>query len=49
MSQRVFHSEYREEPCGNRVDFFGSTVFHRFSTGSYSVFCTGFVAEKASL
>ena len=38
MSHRVFHKEYRQEPCGNRVDFFGSTFFDRFPQSSPSDF-----------
>lgn len=48
MSHRVFHKEYRQEPCGNRVDFFGSPFFRSFSTEFSFGFCTGFVVEKAS-
>lgn len=32
MSHRVFHKEYRQEPCGNRVEFLGVTFFRSFST-----------------
>ena len=48
MSQRVFHSRRRQDPCGNRVDFLGGTVFHSFSTGFCSGICTGFAVEEAS-
>ena len=48
MSQRVFHNEHRQEPCGKCVDFFGISFFRTFSTGFSLGFCTSFVVEKAS-
>ncbi len=48
MSHRVFHKEYRQEPCGNRVEFFGCSIFHLLSTGFSSGFCTSLVIETAS-
>ena len=48
MSHRIFHKEYRQEPCGNCVDFLGSTFFRWFSTRFSFGFCTAFAVEKAS-
>ena len=48
MSHRVFHKEYLHDPCGNRVDFFGSPFFRSFSTGFSLGLYTGFVVENAS-